>query len=237
MKVLISVVNPDEAIEALKGGADIVDIKDPAKGSLGAPNTALVGLIVRSLRSASHDPVPTSLALGDDPTKKETKELALVAGELNIDYVKAGSFGLKDVGKAIEVYRDLKVSVKRLKFVTVAYADHAFINCLSPIDLLKAAYRSDFDVFMIDTFIKNGMSTFDYLSVDKVMEIKELTHKMGLLFALAGSLGLSHVEMVRKVKPDIVGFRSAACGGDRVRQSVIRSRVRAIVEAYKSAQY
>ncbi|MEM0232490.1 MAG: (5-formylfuran-3-yl)methyl phosphate synthase [Candidatus Nezhaarchaeales archaeon] len=233
MKVLISVVNPDEAVEALKGGADIIDIKDPVKGSLGAPSAALVNLIVCSLRSIPHDFMVTSIALGDDPAKNQAKELALIAEKLAINYAKAGSFGLKDVREAVETYKDLKVNTKSLKFVAVAYADYALINCLSPMDMLKAAYRSDFDVFMIDTFVKNGMATFNYLSVEKVLEIKELAHRMGLLFALAGSLGLNHVEVVRRVKPDIVGFRSAACGGDRIRQRVTRDRVKVLVKAYK----
>ncbi|MEM0217195.1 MAG: (5-formylfuran-3-yl)methyl phosphate synthase [Candidatus Nezhaarchaeales archaeon] len=236
MKILISVVNPDEAVEALEGGADIIDIKDPVKGSLGAPNADLVDLIVCSLRGIPYDFVVTSIALGDDPVRSQAKELALIAEKLAIDYAKVGSFGLKDVREAVNVYRDLKVNAKNLKFVAVAYADYALINCLSPMDMLKATYRSDFDVFMIDTFVKDGRSTFNYLSVEKVLEIKELAHRMGLLFALAGSLGLNHVEVVRKVRPDIVGFRSAACGGDRIRRRVTRDRVKVLVKAYKGLQ-
>lgn len=234
MKVLISVTRPDEAVEALEGGADVIDVKDPVKGSLGAPDAALINSIMRSLRSVSHNDLATSVALGDDPTKGQARELALVAERLAIDYAKAGSFGLKNVSNAIKVYRDLEASAKNLKFVAVAYADYRVANCLSPVGVLKAAYKSDFKVFMIDTFIKNGISTFDYLNVNEILEIKELAHGMGLLFALAGSLGLRHVEVVHKVRPDIVGFRSAACGGDRIRQRVTRDKVKVLVEAYKT---
>ena len=37
MRLLVSVVSAEEARSALAGGADIVDVKDPGEGSLGAP--------------------------------------------------------------------------------------------------------------------------------------------------------------------------------------------------------
>ena len=37
VRLLVSVVSADEVEAALAGGADIVDVKNPAEGSLGAP--------------------------------------------------------------------------------------------------------------------------------------------------------------------------------------------------------
>jgi (5-formylfuran-3-yl)methyl phosphate synthase len=37
MKLLVSVVSVEEAERAVAGGADIVDVKDPGEGALGAP--------------------------------------------------------------------------------------------------------------------------------------------------------------------------------------------------------
>ncbi|MHA2277293.1 MAG: (5-formylfuran-3-yl)methyl phosphate synthase, partial [Candidatus Kariarchaeaceae archaeon] len=36
MRLLISVINREEAINAINGGTDILDIKNPKEGSLGA---------------------------------------------------------------------------------------------------------------------------------------------------------------------------------------------------------
>ena len=36
MLLLISPINHEEAIESIEGGADIVDVKNPKEGSLGA---------------------------------------------------------------------------------------------------------------------------------------------------------------------------------------------------------
>jgi uncharacterized protein (UPF0264 family) len=54
-----------------------------------------------------------------------------------------------------------------------------------------------------------------------------------MLFALAGSLQLRHAKVVREVEPDVVGFRSAACDGDRLRGKVTRDNVRLLLNAYR----
>ncbi|MER3458081.1 MAG: hypothetical protein C4309_05105, partial [Chloroflexota bacterium] len=42
MQLMISVVNASEAREAIAAGADILDVKNPAEGSLGAPAPAVI---------------------------------------------------------------------------------------------------------------------------------------------------------------------------------------------------
>lgn len=235
MRILISVVDPDEAIEAVGGGADIVDVKDPSKGSLGAPDALLLASILRAIRYAACDNVATSVALGDDPRDKAVLELAFAAEKMAVDYAKIGSLGL-DNDNVVKAYKDLKSNVRSLKLVAVAYADYRMARCLSPLEVLEVAYRSDYDVFMIDTFIKDGRSTFDHLSLAEILEIKRCAHDRGMLFALAGSLQLRHAKVVREVKPDVVGFRGAACNGDRVRGRITRDNVRLLLGAYRPDQ-
>jgi len=233
MKILISVVSPEEAVEAVEGGADIVDAKDPSKGSLGAPSEPLLVSIVRALRSVAHDGVAISVALGDDPRSGTAMETALVAEKMAVDYAKVGSLKLRSVSEAVKAYRDLRSSVEGLKLVAVAYADYRTTGCLSPAEVLDVAYKSDYDVFMIDTLVKDGRSTFDHLSRAEILKIKGRAHESGMLFALAGSLLLEHAKTVHEIGPDVVGFRGAACNGDRVRGKVTRDNVRLLVSAYK----
>ena len=60
MRLLVSVVDVDEAREAAAAGADIVDVKNPDEGSLGAPSPA----VIEGVRAAvpapllAHYPVP-----------------------------------------------------------------------------------------------------------------------------------------------------------------------------------
>ena len=46
MRLLVSVVSAEEARRALAGGADIIDVKDPGEGALGAPAPRVLSEVV-----------------------------------------------------------------------------------------------------------------------------------------------------------------------------------------------
>jgi len=60
-RLLVSVRNAAEAAVALRAGADLIDIKEPAKGSLGAPTNQAIEEVVTTVAGA----VPVSVALGE----------------------------------------------------------------------------------------------------------------------------------------------------------------------------
>ena len=72
MKLLVSVVSADEARIAAAAGADIVDVKNPAEGSLGAPSPA----VIAAVRDAVGAERPVSAAIGDMPNLPGTAALA-----------------------------------------------------------------------------------------------------------------------------------------------------------------
>ena len=49
MKLLVSVVNENEVAAAVEGGADIIDVKNPAEGALGANFPR----VIRAVRKAT----------------------------------------------------------------------------------------------------------------------------------------------------------------------------------------
>ena len=49
MRLLVSVVSGEEARRALTGGADIIDVKDPGEGALGAPAPRVLSDVVRAV--------------------------------------------------------------------------------------------------------------------------------------------------------------------------------------------
>ena len=61
MKLLVSPVNKEEAIIASKGGADIVDVKNPKEGSLGAN----FPWIIKEIKEAVNGKQPISATIGD----------------------------------------------------------------------------------------------------------------------------------------------------------------------------
>ena len=72
MRLLVSVVSADEARRALAGGADIIDVKDPREGALGAPSPRVLSEVVAAVGGAA----PVSVALGDLPALPHTAALA-----------------------------------------------------------------------------------------------------------------------------------------------------------------
>ena len=72
MKLLVSVVDAAEARLAVAGGVDIVDVKNPAEGSLGAP----VPGVIAQVRDVLAAELPLSAAIGDLPCLPGTAALA-----------------------------------------------------------------------------------------------------------------------------------------------------------------
>jgi (5-formylfuran-3-yl)methyl phosphate synthase len=85
MKLLVSVTDAREARAAVQGGVDIVDVKNPAEGSLGAPTP---GMIAR-VRDTVPPELPVSAAIGDLPNLPGTAALAaLGAARSGATYMK-----------------------------------------------------------------------------------------------------------------------------------------------------
>ena len=72
MKLLVSVIDADEARLAVAGGVDVVDVKNPAEGSLGAPAPG----VIAQVRDVLPSDQPLSVALGDLPCLPGTAALA-----------------------------------------------------------------------------------------------------------------------------------------------------------------
>ena len=60
-KLLVSVRDADEARLALGGGADLIDVKEPSRGPLGAADAATIERVSTAVAGR----VPTSAALGE----------------------------------------------------------------------------------------------------------------------------------------------------------------------------
>src|SRR5204863_1296953 len=90
MKLLVSVTDAAEARLAVAGGVDIVDVKNPAEGSLGAPAPGVIEQVRREVPAE----LPVSVALGDLPALPGTAALAAVgAARAGAAYVKVGLWG------------------------------------------------------------------------------------------------------------------------------------------------
>jgi uncharacterized protein (UPF0264 family) len=215
MKLLVSVIDGAEARLAVAGGVDIVDVKNPAEGSLGAPAPRVIGQ-VRAVLPAE---LPLSVAIGDMPALPGTAALAaLGAVRCGADYVKLGLWGTSTTEDAVAVLRAARDAVDRdAAVIAVAYADAARVPSrpLPPWELVTAARRAGVSGCLLDTAIKDGRGLLSWLSADALVDLVAQAHAAGLEMALAGELRAEDLAAVRATGADIAGVRSAACRDGR----------------------
>jgi (5-formylfuran-3-yl)methyl phosphate synthase len=215
MKLLVSVIDDAEARLALAGGVDVVDAKNPAEGSLGAPAPD----VIAQVRDVLPAEVPLSAAIGDLPSLPGTAALAaLGAVRSGAAYVKIGLWGSATTEDAVAVLRAARDAVDGdAEVVAVTYADGARVPSrpLPPSELITAARRAGVSGCLLDTAIKDGRGLLSWLHADALAELVAEAHGAGLEMALAGELRAEDLPAVRAAGADIAGVRSAACRDGR----------------------
>jgi (5-formylfuran-3-yl)methyl phosphate synthase len=230
MRLLVSVVDADEAREAAEAGADIVDVKNPAEGSLGAPAPT----VIERVRAAVRAELPVSAAIGDMPNLPGTAALAAVgAARSGAAFVKVGLWGVSTEAEAIALLRTVGDGVAGLPGVVVVacgYADAQRVAHapLAPELLPRVARAAGAGVCLLDTAIKDGRGLLDWLARDALAALVAEAHAGGLQVALAGALRSEDLPVVKATGADIAGVRSAACGGGVRTGALEAARVRAL---------
>jgi (5-formylfuran-3-yl)methyl phosphate synthase len=213
MKLLVSVAGADEASEALSGGADIVDAKDPFTGSLGAVDLDTFTAIVERCHGAA----PVSAALGDagDETTVERDTRAYACA--GATFVKLGFNGICD-GARIEALIAAAMRGTRsgtCRVVAAAYADADPARTANRDVILGAAARQRAAGVLLDTCDKLGPGLLELISPDALGRWVAEAHLAGLLVAVAGRLSAADLPIVAAAGADIAGVRGAACEGGR----------------------
>jgi uncharacterized protein (UPF0264 family) len=211
--LLVSVVSALEARHALAGGADIIDVKDPSQGPLGAPSPRVLSEVVTEIGGAA----PVSVALGDLPNLPHTAALAARGAALGgAAFVKVGLRGIATVDNAVALMRAVADAVApETAVIAAAYADAAALDppALAPEWLPDVVRRAGIAGALVDTFVKDGRGLYSWLSERELVDLIARTRGAGGHFAVAGQLTLGDL---RRVETDVVGVRSAVCrGGDR----------------------
>jgi uncharacterized protein (UPF0264 family) len=211
MQLLVSPSSVEEAKRSL--AADIIDIKKPSEGSLGAN----FPWVIREIKSFSRKPV--SAAIGDFDFKPGGAALAAFgAACAGADYIKTGlMFDGED--RALELIRAVVRAVKTdfpQKFVVIAaYSDYERLGTISPFTLSGVAAKGGADLAMVDTGKKDGKSTFAFMNEDELVEFTKRNAALGMRTALAGAFGFDDLRVLKRINPDIIGVRGMVCGGDR----------------------
>lgn len=225
--LLASVMTVAEAKAALAGGADIIDLKDPRRGALGALSAPTIREAVTAIAGRR----PVSATLGDLPMEPGTVGAAAArTAALGVDFVKVGLFPGGDLDGCLAHLSRLAAQGGRL--VAVLFADRA-----PDLALLPRLRDSGFAGAMLDTADKRAGGLRAHLDDAALQAFVRRGRDCGLLTGLAGSLGRDDVPALLPLQPDYLGFRGAltlagrTSGLDRTALAAVRAEVRATGDA------
>jgi uncharacterized protein (UPF0264 family) len=222
MQLLVSPSSIDEARHS--GAADIIDVKKPSEGSLGAN----FPWVIREIKAFSKKPV--SAAIGDFDYKPGCASLAAYgAACAGADYVKIGlAFEGRERARDVigAVVKAVKDEFPKKYVVIAAYSDFERMHSISPFDMAPVAAECGADVAMVDTGIKDRQSTFAFMDEAALRSFSDRNKKLGLGTAIAGALKFEDIDALKRINPEIIGVRGMVCGGDRtatVREDLIKT--------------
>ncbi|MEO6024985.1 MAG: (5-formylfuran-3-yl)methyl phosphate synthase [Burkholderiales bacterium] len=198
--LLASVTSIAEAKLVMELGADIIDLKDPRRGALGALPIGVIRDIVRAVAGQR----PVSATIGDVPLDAELIRAKLHdTTKTGVDIVKIG-FATSQSQRACA--ETLAVEALSMSLVAVLFADQPI-----EIDFLATLARCGYYGVMLDTADKNSGSLLRHLSVDRLGQFVAHAQRLKLLCGLAGSLRETDIATLLALKPDYLGFRGALC--------------------------
>jgi uncharacterized protein (UPF0264 family) len=200
-RMLASVNSLPEAQLVYRAGADIIDLKQPAAGALGA---LPLEEVVR-IRAWCAGRIPVSATVGDLPMQPDLIFGAVEAmAATGVDYVKIGFFPGGDWSGVVQ------------KLSALAHV-HALIAVLfgdaPPPDsaFLPTLQQAGFAGVMLDTMDKSRGSLPAILPLPSIRGFVEEARTHNLLCGLAGSLRLEDIPALLQYRPDYLGFRGALC--------------------------
>ena len=218
MQLLVSVRAAAEVEAALLGGADIVDAKEPSRGSMGVVSPAVLADILGQI------PIdrPVSIALGDVTSPDGVLEALSGlprSGRQAYTYLKLGFAGVPSPERVRALVETARLHSRRhlplSRIVAVAYADAVPAGGADPLFICRAAATAGAAGLLIDTYVKDGRNLFTWIQPARLAALVARARAEGLLVAVAGGLGPEDLRNVIGAKPDIVGVRGAACIGGR----------------------
>ena len=224
MQLLVSPQDIPEARRSL--AADIIDVKKPSEGSLGAN----FPWVIREIKALSTKPV--SAAIGDFDDKPGGASLAAYGAACSgADYIKVGLMfdGIDKASDLIEsVVKAVKDEFPEKRVVISAYSDYVRLGSISPFDMAPLVAKAGADLAMIDTGIKDGKSTFDFMDEATLTRFTWKNHDLGIGTAIAGAMKMEDIPVLKRINPDIIGVRGMVCGGDRnasIREDLVQKLV------------
>lgn len=199
--MLASVNSMAEALLVLSAEVDIIDLKQPTLGALGALDIATVKQLVAGIDGRC----PVSATIGDMPVQPDPVFNAVRAmAETGVDYIKIGFFPGDDWQGTVKKLSAL--TQQNCALIAVLFADTQ--PDLAIMGLLKDA---GFTGVMLDTMDKQKGSLTQLMTKMEIAQFIKQAKARQLLCGLAGSLRLEDIPELMPYQADYLGFRGALC--------------------------
>jgi len=221
-RVLASVRNRDEARRVLAAGVDIIDLKEPDDGALGAVPVAVMRAVVAEVAGR----VPVSATIGDITAVDDAIAAVTRTAASGVDIVKIGFFpGLEPR----ELIPRLAPLAGEQRLVAVLFAEQG-----SQIETLPQLAAAGFYGAMLDTGDKQAGGLRRQLADVELAAFVVLARQYGLLTGLAGSLRLEDIAPLCRLEPDYLGFRGALCAAGRRRDPLDEQALARVVATVRA---
>lgn len=199
-RMLASVNSLEEALLIKPLDMEIIDLKQPAEGALGALPLEQVHQIVTAIDGCK----PVSATVGDLPMLPEILCPAVAnMAATGVDYVKIGFFPGDKWLDSIEALSDL---AHGHALIAVLFADNA-----PDLSILPTLRQAGFCGVMLDTMDKSRGSLPQILTMAQLAQFVNQAKQLSLLCGLAGSLRRPDVPALLTLNADYLGFRGALC--------------------------
>ncbi len=219
--MLASVNSLEEALLALEAGADIIDLKQPVQGALGALDINTVNTIVDHIAKQR----PISATIGDLPMHPDTVFAATKAmAETGVDYIKIGLFPGGDWHGTLARLTELTRLNYRL--IAVLFADQQ-----PDVNWITTLANNGFTGVMLDTMDKAKGSLTSVLNHQEISHFITLCQDHKLISGLAGSLSIDDIDLLLPIRPDYLGFRGALCDANNRTSALDKNAVIAVKQS------
>jgi len=223
--LLASVRSLAEARLVAAGGADWIDLKEPAAGALGAVAPATVAAVARAY-GATHRISATIGDCWETPAVIPARVAAM--RDAGAQYVKVGAYAADPAPALLDALSAACALPARV--IVVCFAERA----PRAGDLERLAATGIVGV-MLDTADKHGARLTELLAPDALAAFVRAARGLGLLSGLAGRLRADDLPALLTTAPDYLGFRGALCDGDLRAADIDPARVTQLVRRVAAA--
>lgn len=226
--LLVSVCTVEEAEAALSGGADIIDIKDPTQGSLGAASLDEIWRIFELVDGRA----PVSAALGEllEPLPFNVRDLP------PLSFAKVGLAGCRHTpdwkNQLSRMWQALPAGIER---VGVVYVDWEEAAAVTAEEVFTCCVEFGVRYLLFDTKNKSDCLTH-IVDSQQSQQWQRVALQRHWSLVVAGSLTERDFSCITNLwQPAYVGVRGAACPQGRT-SKVSQTRVASLKHALRNAQ-